>query len=338
MTKRSDDNLSKPNFSLDDSASGKADHLDPSDDAFDSSLVDLTARRCDALRSHYHHYVENELDPLRVRMVDAHLGACDKCREEVEYLQLEKLWVMETVLDAPELSDRLTEKIVAAVHAERRDLNSRWFLRVSASIAAVALAGVLAVFAGGASIETPEIVSEKQIHLPPGTIHVRSAGKSRDRNELPRARLVHYNASSGISTTHGYPWTLPAPRRHAARCDYPASAYRVAVRVKSPRDRIRKLTPLASRADVVVFVRMPRRGRISLRDTVNVALRFARGTPAVERDLESCEPDPNADGKLDIDDIAYGLQVLYGAQTPEAVALGDESSQENECDAACARA
>lgn len=79
------------------------------------------------------------------------------------------------------------------------------------------------------------------------------------------------------------------------------------------------------------------------RDTLGIALRL-RGSadrggadhpPVV--DLDPCLPDPNADGKTDSGDIAYGLQVLYGAQTPDNY---DDAAMapDPECEGSCLRA
>ncbi len=80
------------------------------------------------------------------------------------------------------------------------------------------------------------------------------------------------------------------------------------------------------------------------RDTLGIALRLRDMTAVrtvnrerVDAGSEPCLPDPNADGKMDIEDIAYGLQVLYGAQPPDD--LDPELlTLDPECDGFCLRA
>lgn len=78
------------------------------------------------------------------------------------------------------------------------------------------------------------------------------------------------------------------------------------------------------------------------RDTLGIALRLRnsesdRTAHPSASSVDPCLPDPNADGKTDSGDIAYGLQVLYGAQPPD---LYDEdlATLDPECDGPCLRA
>ena len=88
--------------------------------------------------------------------------------------------------------------------------------------------------------------------------------------------------------------------------------------------------------------------RFKFRDTFGIALRLRNSgarngedstvrAHAASIDLDPCVPDPNSDGKTDSGDIAYGLQVLYGAQPPDVYDV-EPTALDPECEGSCLRA
>ncbi len=88
--------------------------------------------------------------------------------------------------------------------------------------------------------------------------------------------------------------------------------------------------------------------RFKFRDSFGIALRLTNNRersreghtvrpPAALIDLDPCIPDPNSDGKTDSGDVAYGLQVLYGAQPPDVYDV-EPTALDPECEGSCLRA
>jgi anti-sigma factor RsiW len=116
--------------------------------------------------------VDNELDAANIAMVEAHVGRCDGCREELERLQaLRSLLRANGVRHSA--SVELSERIAALPElAAPRASNDNRLLRWLGPGLAGALAASLAIFAfippGADSIVDQEIVSSHVRSLQPG--------------------------------------------------------------------------------------------------------------------------------------------------------------------------
>lgn len=343
---------------------------------FDSST------QCQGVAAHLHRYVEGELDPVRAQLVRTHTKACPRCADEVAMLELEKLWVIESALETPELSARATERAMAPI----RKMAKRDAQRRRTRVISIAAGLIVAVTVGiqttallrptpaapqvmlndspMAPSETVTTVSKPATPVPAVTPRVErqrvapsrivDAGPSTQSNAV----LASYNPVSKHSAPRrlrpfaSYPpgiAYLPARSNHEVECYHGApETPQIVIRRRLAKNAARSshargTAPRASKRTILIGISMgPRRARsrhVTLPATMKLVKRFivpANLDNAIA--YEPCVADPNADGKTDLDDVAYGFQVLYGAQAPSAVEPDVGTIPESDCDTMCLKA
>jgi putative zinc finger protein len=89
-------------------------------------------------------FTEEELDPIRARLVRSHLDGCETCRAERGVLDDERLWLLEEMVKSPPLSSRLRGKVIDRIRSRERIERARRrrsiLVRVSGLVAAAAIA------------------------------------------------------------------------------------------------------------------------------------------------------------------------------------------------------
>jgi hypothetical protein len=116
-------------------------------------------------------YAEGEIDPIRARLVQAHLESCGACRAERGALAAERLWLLEQMVESPPLSTRLRKKVIDRIRQRERAARARrrwtFLVRASglASAAALAIGACIVILrgpwgAGGAGPEAPDVALE----------------------------------------------------------------------------------------------------------------------------------------------------------------------------------
>lgn len=366
---------------------------------------------CEKISPILHRYVEGELDPIRSRVVESHIGWCPACLEEKEKLDLERLWLVENTYAGPALSARLIDKVMAPVAREAaaraRARRWRWLAGTCAAACLLALVlgygyevwspagtGVISGIsgisrtgvadgntAGGTSASRarePAVVhvSDGGLRVGPGDLGAAERPRLDWRNGLDRSRAAspallrlesrredregHHELRpeavvlferSGLRGGAANP-TFVDFGPHGLSClpQTPAEPFSCEPFVSTPGAE----GEVVGRARILRVRVTSRQGTRSFRfrfhDTFGIALRLrtnqaganqgsgtVRGTDAGWTDLDPCIPDPNADGRTDSGDIAYGLQMLYGAQPPDVLDT-DSSSLDSECEGSCLRA
>ena len=153
-----------------------------------------------------HAYVEGELDPIRLRRVDAHLSRCGTCREELRELHEERLACMELLVKSPPLSPRFAEKVTGKIRARMRLDAARkrrgWIARCAAAAALIGITAFFAVRHGGDQGSPRVVLSPAELDSAPDLAR---AGDS-SRVEL----------ASGPGRVEGS-WIIEGPIRMPAR-------------------------------------------------------------------------------------------------------------------------
>ena len=100
---------------------------------------------CSSAQTHLHAYVEGELDSIRTCLLKGHMEECSACREQVEELKLERVWLLEACVDSPALPDSFTKKVMLRVKEEKRAQAGRVRHGVYLRLGGLAAAAVLMV-------------------------------------------------------------------------------------------------------------------------------------------------------------------------------------------------
>jgi hypothetical protein len=249
-----------------------------------------------------HQYVEEELDPIRTALVRQHLKSCAACRGERDAIEAERLWLLEAAVDAPLLSGRFQEKILERVReAKRRDALKALLGRAASFAAAFLVIGLTAVTS---TAPAPRF-------LPPS------------------ARGVAY-APEAISPG-GTP--LPACSSECPEQDFSLSLAVIADRMDHAR-LVSRTLPHARIGPIFVS---------NFGDVAGIAVQLTPSSrPAFYRfEMEGpCKPDPNKDGKMDLNDVAYSCQLLIGGLEPHSLETKDVSFPlaDSDCDDVCLKA
>lgn len=327
---------------------------------------------CERVALILHRYVEGELDPIRSQLVERHIAACAACLAEKEELDLERLWLVETAFAGPALSARLVEKIMEPV---RREATARSRSRLRRRVAVAAAACLLAAIAGYSSgswfpdAGTPTSIAGVD-RSPAGSLgeavrvaDVEGLLSPGERRRLDGSRGRGVRPALDDEERPFERGGFRAGRTNPVFVDFvPPGVSSLPLRQDLMTHHEESLCEGTLHGDVELSAEDAGRTRtfrvkvisrharttfqFRFRDTFGIALRLwssaersGEGGGAHPRvvDLDPCLPDPNADGRTDSGDIAYGLQVLYGAQTPDDYD-DDRAAPEPECEGSCLRA
>jgi hypothetical protein len=93
-------------------------------------------------------FTEGEIDPIRARLVRAHLAGCEACRAEREVLDDERLWLFEEMVKSPPLSNRLRGKVIDRIRSRERVERARRRRNILVRVSGLAAAAAIAVGLG----------------------------------------------------------------------------------------------------------------------------------------------------------------------------------------------
>ncbi len=367
-------------------------------------LIEGSASRdetnCTSVVPLLHRYVEGEIDPIRSRRIAEHLASCRSCADRKEQLDVERLWLVESLLDSPALSERFAGKVRSAIESESAPAARTEFERVGARIGrggsawiAAAAAAVIAAAGVWTFSSRPEWWNESPIVASaPDDATARAAVSSALETEPPRsakglveeriptdlamvdegtvlasrsstARTEPAVTLASLSTTR--PDELPSdmflcrrpgsdgPSTQPVSCrlgpplavslplDAATDTDCEAIHTYSSTPRVRAILLHGTRRAHVYVVRIKPSAAVEqqLRVGYFLASRLLRseadpGESTVRPTEDApCPTDPNSDGKLDVEDVAYMLQVAHGAATPGAPA--EEEPGDSGCAASC---
>ncbi|MBI4606966.1 MAG: zf-HC2 domain-containing protein [Planctomycetes bacterium] len=274
---------------------------------------------CAAARAVLHAFLERELDPIRVRLLQEHLEACAACRDDEEDLKLERILVLEASVSAPRLSDSFTGKVLAkvekAVRLAERSRRRRRLLRLGGMAAAL-------LIAAGAVLWS--VARREHAGRPP--LAAAPAGASTVVEGNPPA--AHPPAAapgapeSALEAVPSAPRVRPPPPVAPRRGD-PLPAYEIRAR------RTPAPVTFASFGEVL--------GMFERLDAEGIDPRAWQ--PERARPDDPCRPDPNRDGKMDPSDVAYSCQVLLSSPPPCSLEAAEAGSEpKTDCDEHCLRA
>jgi hypothetical protein len=262
---------------------------------------------CGFTRHHLHAFIEVELDPIRCNLLREHLGSCTDCRELAEDLKLERLWVVESMVDSPALSLEFLPRVMQQARTEAR--RAAWAARRRAwlpwlGVAALLVGAALVAsrFDGGRA-PAPEPLAVAGSSGGPRRVHTGSPGVERAVPAVPVVAPVVLASSPPAAVRRDPEERRPLPEQHPA--------------------------PGRSRGGVPSF------GQV-----VSFASSLApldRRAPVPAED-DPCKPDLNSDGRTDWCDVAYSLQVLVRGAPPEALHGEEPTTEATDCDDHCFRA
>lgn len=256
-----------------------------------------TGMNCADARGLLHRHVEGELGPIHTNLLDRHLSLCPACREERDELEKERLWILECALNAPELSESFTKKVVSRIRdthrRERTETRIGLLFRIS-GVAAAALALTVASLQYTGDVPSPGRGTD--VAATPANVGAGAEGAS-----LPYEVFEDLNRRWHVEQPESSPETGRSSRLPVSLASHTAH-------------------PLVNEAVVMA---------VTLGD-VQIAWRPAVGE-------NPCRPDPNKDGKVDWTDVAYScqVQILTAESPPESIATSDESVPDPECVSIC---
>jgi len=264
-----------------------------------SPVVEL---RCAEVRECLHRYVEGETEPFLSGLVEAHLSRCETCRGMRKRFEGERLWLLEVAIDTPQLSPNFRKKIRRRIEKDLREVHAlrrrEAFFRFSGVACAVLILALAAV---------------NFQRRPPDEERVADVGRS---DALP---------SRDLPPAGGVDSLLPPPEESIVDV------------VESPGPPFPSVLGegLPSREPQ----RPPEQARLAshLNDVVSAALKLDRSRrPARGRGVEDpCRPDPNRDGKMDLNDVAYSCQVSLVGAPPEPLSESERAPSDPECEDLC---
>ncbi len=282
---------------------------------------------CQRILEHLHAHLEGESDPIRAQLIQKHLEGCEDCRRAGEDLKLDRIGFVEAAVQGPALSDSFTQKVLKRIEktiradALRRRRAQLWRLGGLAAAAALILAAGVAVFRASPEIQPGDLAG--------GVTEAKKAPGMEDGGAEGDAFPVE--GRPGRLEAHG---DSPArPREIADRIPVgtipPASVWTTPFRDV-------RVEPLI-RPAVWHGAALANFGHV-LGMAERLAAPSLRRPEAPTRD-DPCKPDPNKDGKTDINDVAYSCQVLICGQPPRPLEVVDSTAVEPvDCDDYCFRA
>jgi len=261
---------------------------------------------CGFIRPHLHAYIEAELDAIRANRVRDHLAGCLECRELAEDLKLERLWVLESMVKSPALSEGFLPKMMQQVEDEAR--RAVWASRRRAALPWLGAAALLVVAAlltarlGTQVAGPPRDFEGKDLAAGPGRVDGPSPGGER---AIPLAPYAW---------TSQPPPLVPLPdarRRPQGERIFPEPRMVPAIRAGVP----------------------------SFGQVFSFAVQLApQGRPAPLDQDDPCRSDLNKDGRTDWSDVAYSCQVLVRGAPPDTLQEEAPAVEAPDCDDHCYRA
>lgn len=311
---------------------------------------------CSQTIASLHQYVEAELDPFRSELVQRHLAECVNCLQEKERLEWEKIAFIESAMEAPTLSPRFAAKVMDSVRKEER--GRRRLLRAMAAcfIAAITLLGA-GVMRWSEKFGEPDTLVRIPTDSP---ISLRPVAGPADQRDFGTAARQVVNRRPTVTPVNWQPireldnaWICPEPpplrelacEEHGALSGHDGTTPIQSLQTRQHRQRrffVEVVRIPGHRHTVnqnsqrVVWIRWNR--KVNIRDTVKMATRLVRSGQLTTSEDEPCTVDHNADGQTKLDDIAYGVQVFYGAAPPETIDRDAAVVTEFECDRPCINA
>ncbi|HVR74046.1 MAG TPA: zf-HC2 domain-containing protein, partial [Planctomycetota bacterium] len=98
-----------------------------------------TPEGCGRFAESLHPHVEGELDPIRAKLLEEHLAGCAACTRAEADLRMERLALLEALVESPELPDSFSEKVMERIRDASRARRSRRRQRFAAAAAAAGL-------------------------------------------------------------------------------------------------------------------------------------------------------------------------------------------------------
>jgi len=268
---------------------------------------DASPAECREVREYLHFHVEGELDPIRSNLVEAHLRKCGSCRKIREEMEQERLWVLEVALDSPDLSERFRERVIARIeeeqHRTRVEKYRGFFFRASG----VAVALLVFALASWRSADTPS---------PAARLAARATG--------PQPEVGSIDPTS-VTDTHGGERYGP---------DEPEGSLALETPRLDGKWQLPQLPPDTNASQESVRLAAHLDEVISVTTGFGSHMHELRSTSRED----PCKPDPNKDGKVDLNDIAYSCQVLLGGSLPQTMATSEGTATDPDCEDICLKA
>ncbi len=311
------------------------------------ALLSQPVLSCEEARLYLHLYVESALDPIRNAHVHAHVACCGDCRDHLEGLEEERLWVAEVALDAPRLPGRFAKKVTAQIRADQsKKRTARRFVAFAALSSACAALLIVAFTLQWNGLFSPDSDSSSLVTRNPAEKSPLSVVASRSEAVPPKVRETRIEPvivktpvprdnfdSDGfdidclaVDTLDNVGGEDPSGPRGVG-VSIPVNL--IAEAALEVEDEMATVESLLAMGAVHSFVTSPLKAysALSRRDspvtcqctlenflafTVWVDTYSTRNPRRTKAPSETvpCSPDPNADGKTDGSDIAFCLQQL----------------------------
>lgn len=279
-----------------------------------------TLEGCGRFAEALHPHVEGELDPIRTKLLEEHLAGCAACTRAEADLKMERLAFLEAAVETPELPDSFSEKVMERIRDVSRARRTRRRLRFAAAAGLVIFlgaAGSLELFRSG-PIEPgspPPLLTSAPVAPPPSTDH-------------PRPPALRDEDARGGA--------LPLVASPAAKGSEKATLEEAAALHEVPRPGLIAFTSQGAPLPGVRPESTPPVPVRTLGHVVGMVVRMGQPHDAPGRD-DPCKPDPNKDGKTDLNDVAYSCQVLICGNLPSPLEALAAPADEADCDGPCLR-
>lgn len=271
---------------------------------------------CDSTSELLHADVEDELSGALRAAVGAHLASCAKCRRARLALEDDRLSFLEAAVASPELplgfAGRITRRLHREESARRTRLRRRW------AISGLAAAGLIAALISPLLRREMAVAPVASSEAAPGLPSSSAERASPAREPLARPSRL------GAPLVGGVPGALDEALRTIE-----LSPTLVAT-VSTPSPRLAAATRGEARGAVVrswsqvlgMAADLSERRRSGAREP----------SPRAARRDDPCRPDPNGNGQMDIEDLAYSCQLLVHGQPPAPLEPESVGAREDEVD------
>ncbi len=275
--------------------------------------LDSDSSGCRIAEPFLHLYVEGELDPIRSQLLSAHLESCAACRSARRELERERLWLMESTVSAPPLSEHFREKVLARIRKEKAEAVERRrsdiFFRATGAAAAV----LILAYAAFHSLEEPRRFPEAD-HETAKVVFPHATGAAGPASSSSGARFVSLPLAEAQDA-----WV------ESMDCiddEAPEDEPGVDPETEGPSGEAGE---------------SPRRFKIA--DVAQMAAELEASLPrrlSIEEN-DPCRPDPNRDGKAGWDDVAILCQAILRGSHEHFLDGGHESALVGDCRDVCIR-
>jgi len=310
---------------------------------------------CDEVAAALDRFVEGELDSTHGLRVESHLAECDACRDLVDEMRAERLWILERAVQAPQLPEsfaaRVTEKLRAELAGEQHDAgqdgdaeqdgadrreperistiilsNLRpWTSAAAALIAISAVAFWLPRLADG-----PTVAHRSTVRSPSASLSELAVSPALAATAPGTITAFALPLNETSHTEAAFPRTCSAATSIDTYCpaiDEPDVTTLVAVTMETPTAPVHATASTPERSGRVR--RALFRSSRNLGAMYSLASRVVpNGAPEAPRHAaygappypgeEPCAEDLNDDGQTDVADVALGLYVIWNSGLPEA--------------------